>query len=184
MKMTNFENGVRIPFIVRAPWLATSVGRKSNALVEIVDLYTTLSDLAGVPLPTTDSRPVQGTSLRAAMIGSPHSSNYSFSQFAKRGSFGVCMECHPTGNGAADAMGFSVRSATYRYTMWLQWNKTAGVPIWDKIVAEELYDHRTDDGTDFDCCENENVVNATDVVSVAARHELAGALRAQFHNDQ
>lgn len=159
-KMTNFELGVRIPMIIRAPWylyavkttlclwvrrsnfsfckrrsicqdrlgsnkrwtgrvcacrrLAGSIGRRSEAMAEIVDLYKTLADLTGVPLPTDNSHPVMGRSLKPAMAGGLHPNNYSFSQFAKTGksvdaAFGTCMGCHPSGSGAADFMGFSVR---------------------------------------------------------------------------
>ena len=56
-KMTNFENGVRIPFIVRAPWLgAAAAGRRSDALAEAVDVYRTLSELAGLPVPAMGER--------------------------------------------------------------------------------------------------------------------------------
>ena len=48
----------------RAPWIAASVGASSRALVELVDIYPTVLDLLGVPLPTGDSVPVDGTSLR------------------------------------------------------------------------------------------------------------------------
>ena len=100
-KMTNFELGVRIPFLVRAPFLPSSIGMRSDALVEIVDLYKTLADLAGIPLPKNDSRAVQGHSLAGIMRGDAPPSNYSFSQFAKSGPddapFGVCMTCYPQG---------------------------------------------------------------------------------------
>lgn len=48
-KMTNYENGVRVPLIFRAPWVQTKPGgTKTTALAEAVDLYRTLADLAGV----------------------------------------------------------------------------------------------------------------------------------------
>ena len=191
MKMTNFELGVRIPMIIRAPWLEGSVGRRSDALAEVVDLYKTLADLTGVPLPTDNSHPVMGRSLKPAMAGGLHPNNYSFSQFAKVGkgvasAFGVCMSCHPSGSGAADFMGFSVRSADFRWTEWFRYDKEAGAPMWDKdSAAAELYDHRGDlgDGRSFDDFENENLENSTEPELVAARAELRAALRAQFQHD-
>jgi arylsulfatase A-like enzyme len=190
-KMTNFENGVRIPFLLRVPWLSGSVGRRSDALVEIVDLYKTLSELAGIPLPTDDSRPVQGVSLVPALTGGPNPSNYSFSQFAKSGPdtapFDVCMSCFPDGRSAADFMGFSVRSAGWRYTEWYRYNKTAGAPNWRELFATELYDHRDDHGDDFDGFENVNVaINGTvptDPSAAAAVAELKSVLLAQFQHD-
>ena len=35
--MTNFELGVRVPLIIRAPWLPRSIGKKTSALAEAVD---------------------------------------------------------------------------------------------------------------------------------------------------
>ena len=46
-KMTNFELGVRVPLIIRTPWLPESVGVKMNALAEAVDLFPTFASLAG-----------------------------------------------------------------------------------------------------------------------------------------
>ena len=63
-KRTLWELSTRVPFVVRAPWIAASVGASSRALVELVDIYPTVLDLLGVPLPTGDSVPVDGTSLR------------------------------------------------------------------------------------------------------------------------
>jgi len=38
-KMTNFELGVRDPLMIRTPWLPNSVGGRTPALVEAVDLF-------------------------------------------------------------------------------------------------------------------------------------------------
>ena len=46
-KMTNFELGVHIPLIIRAPWIASSVGGETAVLAEMVDMYPTLAALAG-----------------------------------------------------------------------------------------------------------------------------------------
>ena len=100
---------MRIPFIIRAPWLAGSIGRRSGALVEVVDLFRTLTDLAGIPVPTAESHAVAGESVVPAMTGGARISNFSFSQFAKSGPdgapFGTCMGCLPTGHSAADLWG-------------------------------------------------------------------------------
>ncbi len=39
-KMTNFELGVRVPLMIRAPWKAAGMGKRSSALVELVDMYS------------------------------------------------------------------------------------------------------------------------------------------------
>ena len=38
-KMTNWENGVRVPLIIRAPWAQQRGGVQTDALAEAVDLY-------------------------------------------------------------------------------------------------------------------------------------------------
>lgn len=49
-KMTNFENGTRVPLIVSRPGMKTT-GQHTRALVELVDLYPTLAQLCDLPLP-------------------------------------------------------------------------------------------------------------------------------------
>jgi arylsulfatase A-like enzyme len=73
-KRTVFEGGVRVPLVVAGPHVAAR-GSRSAALVEIVDLFVTVAELAGVPLvdvagggsgfPLAGSevRPVDGRSL-------------------------------------------------------------------------------------------------------------------------
>ena len=51
-KYTNFELGARVPLLVRAPWLPASAGRMAQGLVELVDAYPTVAELAGTPAPT------------------------------------------------------------------------------------------------------------------------------------
>ena len=43
-KRTNWELGTRVPLIMRVPWLPQSVGQRSRALVELVDVYPTICD--------------------------------------------------------------------------------------------------------------------------------------------
>ena len=47
-KMTEGENGVRVPLIFRAPWMQAKPGLRSSQLAESVDLYRTLADLSGL----------------------------------------------------------------------------------------------------------------------------------------
>lgn len=61
-KMTNTENGVRIPLMFRAPWAQQSAGMRSAELAEAVDLYRTLADLSGVGVETVEAD-VDGVSL-------------------------------------------------------------------------------------------------------------------------
>jgi arylsulfatase A-like enzyme len=48
-KHCNFETSLNAPLIVSAPWMRTE--QRCDALVEFVDIYPTLCELAGLPLP-------------------------------------------------------------------------------------------------------------------------------------
>jgi arylsulfatase A-like enzyme len=53
-----------VPLIVRAPHLPHSAGRRTSALVELVDVMPTLAELAGLPPPTVNpgEAPLDGIS--------------------------------------------------------------------------------------------------------------------------
>jgi iduronate 2-sulfatase len=55
-----FEEATRVPFIISVPWLKDQHGRGTRKITELVDLYPTLAELAGVPAPDT----LQGKSLK------------------------------------------------------------------------------------------------------------------------
>ena len=54
-----FEESTRVPFILSVPWITTSHGHASNQITELVDLYPTLAELAGLTPPIN----LQGQSL-------------------------------------------------------------------------------------------------------------------------
>ena len=86
--MTNFELGVHIPLIIRAPFIKQSVGQETAVLAEMVDMFPTLAALAGLPDPRTvrGSEGINGTSLLPAMEN-PRNATFlkpaAFSQFSK-----------------------------------------------------------------------------------------------------
>lgn len=116
VKHTNFEVDTRVPLIVRAPGMPAA-GRRTDALVETVDLYPTLSDLAGLPAPAH-----QGYSF-APLLRDPTRpwKSAAFSQY-------------PRGGGV---MGRGIRTDRYHYIEW-QRRETG------EVLARELYDHRSD----------------------------------------
>ncbi len=115
-KHTNFEIDTRVPLIVRVPGAETA-GQKTEALVELVDIYPFLCDAAGLPQPAH----LQGTSF-APLLDQPTQSwnETALSQF-------------PRGGGV---MGYSLRTDRYRFT---KWQKSDGT-----VVATELYDLKKD----------------------------------------
>jgi iduronate 2-sulfatase len=126
-KQTNYEIDARVPFIVRAPG-AKGNGKPCAGLVELLDIYPTLCDLAGLPIQPQ----LEGKSI-APLLADPTQPGKSaaFSQFPRR-------------QGEQRLMGYSMRTDRYRYVEWL--DRSNG-----NIAAQELYDHVTDDA------ENENI---------------------------
>lgn len=116
-KHTNFEIDTKAPLIISVPGMK-SKGKKTEALVELVDIYPSLCDVAGLPMP----RHLQGTSFRPLLedAGLPWK-QAAFSQY-------------PRGN----VMGYSLRSDRYRFTRWQKKNAP------DEVVALELYDLQND----------------------------------------
>jgi len=131
-KHTDFETSTRSLLICSAPG-QKAPGRKTDALVEFVDIYPTLCDLCGLPLPDG----LEGASF-APLLDQPDRpwKTAAFSQY-------------PRGN----YMGYSIRTDRYRYTEW----RRCG----EKPVAVELYDHLNDPGENINIAgrpENRDIV--------------------------
>lgn len=183
-KMTNSEAGTRVPLFFRAPWIDTAVGVKTAALAELVDLYPTLSELAGLALPTgTGGADLGGTSLvpvfklptktvrDVALSQFPRcwQNNSGFDMNSLEGpgdetnktlSWHSMSDCHWVRPSALDYMGYSMRTDTHRIIQWMKWDGLKLAPHWDQIVGLELYDHSHISQLDIsylDLAENENL---------------------------
>lgn len=97
-KVTLFDIGAKVPFIVRVPG-TTRPGSQSDAMVELIDVYPTLSELAGL----STSQPLQGTSLVPQLKDSAakHSRKYAYSVVSR-----------------GKNLGYAVRSQQWRYGKW------------------------------------------------------------------
>ena len=129
-KQTCFEMANRQPLIVYAPGKAGN-GSKSSALVESVDLYPTLCELAGLPIPTT----LEGTSM-VPLLEDPARTwkAAAFSQFPR-----PARSSRPKVQAESDdKMGYSMRTDRYRYIEWRFVERP------EVIAARELYDHQSD----------------------------------------
>lgn len=151
-KMTNFDVATRTPMIVRVPGRHSRGGDKTNALVELVDIYPSLAELCGLELPSH----LEGTSF-APLIAEPDRSwkPAVFSQYPRR----VEGKYRPS----VDPVGYSMRTERYRYTEWTTPN--------EGVVATELYDLENDPA------ENHNVVGRAghqDLVKMLAAKLHAG----------
>jgi iduronate 2-sulfatase len=111
-KHGNFELDLRVPLIVYRPRQRPG---SSPALVELVDLFPTLTDLCA--LPAVAQR--EGVSV-APLLKKPalRWKRAAFSQYQRRG----------------NVMGYTLTDGQWRYTEWQQPDGA--------VVAKELYDHR------------------------------------------
>eukprot|EP00039_Didymoeca_costata_P018294 m.332939 g.332939 ORF g.332939 m.332939 type:complete len:389 (-) comp17032_c0_seq1:1642-2808(-) len=162
-KMTNFELAVHIPMIIRVPWMKHSIGKSTQVLAEMIDMYPTLAQLAGLPDPylLNGSEGINGTSLYSVFEDPTNTSvkTTAFSQFAKKNTTDVHPEFFRNGT---NIMGYSVRVKDWRYTCWFKFNNETIVPELDYILGTELYDHRNDSGLYLDDPgETVNLVNVS-----------------------
>jgi len=128
-KHTNFEVAAHAPMIISVPGMK-AVGKTSQALTEFVDIFPTLCELAGLPIPEH----VEGTSYKP-LLGNADLD-------WKKAAFTV----YPRKvKGIGVVMGTSMRTDRYRYAEWR--NDEAG------FLELELYDHQNDPK------ENYNIAN-------------------------
>jgi iduronate 2-sulfatase len=135
-KHTDFENATKAPLIVSAPWIKSNT---TTSLSEFVDVFPTLCELAGVPIPNT----LDGKSLVPVMMDPTVKVNeYAVSQYPRSLK---AAEAKKLGLESRDIMGYSIRTDKYRYTVWMNNNFRSNEPFSkDRIYARELYDYEKD----------------------------------------
>ncbi|MDA0348088.1 MAG: sulfatase [Verrucomicrobia bacterium] len=115
-KMTNFEIATRVPLMIAAPGIKPG---RTNTLSELVDLYPTLCDLAGIEAPKN----LEGKTL-VPVLEKP-SKTFSSVALSQHVRF------------KERYMGRALRTDRYRFVLWED-SKTG------QIVERELYDHNAD----------------------------------------
>ena len=152
--------------MVRVPWKHASMGARTPVRVELVDLYRTLVDLAGLDSRTVQPD-VQGTSL-APLFDSPATPPPALTNNSAFSQIGSCncttythgewtgLECN-AGRCAAvavsmfDFMGYTMRTPDgFRYTLWAPMDNVTLRVNFNGTLYDELYNQTADDGTDFD----------------------------------
>ncbi len=135
-KHTNFEDATRAPLIIAAPGLKPA---KTNSQTEHIDIFPTLCELAGVNIPAK----LDGKSL-VPLMKYPAASvkEYSVSQYPRSN---ASAENERLGYADANAMGYSIRTKQYRYTIWMSNGFRSNKPFDSKlIIGKELYDYKKD----------------------------------------
>lgn len=120
-KHTNCENDTNAPLLLSVPGMKQR-GVHTDALVEFVDVYPTLAELAGLPPPVH----LEGKSFKLLL----DDSNRPWKQAA--------FSQYPRNVAGRALMGYSMRTVRYRFTVWVE-RADHG-----KIDAIELYDHQAD----------------------------------------
>jgi len=169
-KATNYEIATRVPLIVSAPGMKAS--RCTSGLVEFLDMYPTLCELASLPVPSH----VEGKSFMP-LLNNPdlEAKSAAFSQFpcpalrewAARpfqphmrkifknliektevqiqDEFGDVWSRELFEN---HLMGYTMRTDRYRFVRWVDVRNP------EKALAVELYDHQTDSDETVNLAEN------------------------------
>lgn len=123
-KTSNFELDARVPMIISLPGQNKSF--ETDSLVELLDIYPTLTDLCGLNAPEE----LQGKSLNPIFKNlKAEIKPYAFTQHTR--------PAYPSEKEPLKAMGYSIRSSKFRYTRWEE-IKTK------ELIAEELYNHSVD----------------------------------------
>jgi arylsulfatase A-like enzyme len=162
-KQTNYLDDTRVPLIIRIPGTMKAGktgtgGQVCSQLTESVDLYPTLCELAGLPLPE-----VLGGKSMVPIMENPvlPGKEAVFTQFHRR------PRITPDGG---RYMGYSMITETYHYVEWYTWDnqdKEAGT-----LEAVELYDLESDPD------ENRNLANQPGYSDI--RSDLARVMKAKW----
>jgi len=162
-KSTNYEDASRAPLIIVAPGLGKSI--RTTSLTELLDVYPTLCELAGLPLPNH----LQGKSLVPIMRDAGFQlheaaitqSSTIDSHMGRQLVAGLLDD----ESGIDSVMGWTLRTPRYRYVEWRKAVISGGERSFEaNAVAVELYDYNADP------LERENL---------AGKPEYAGVLASQ-----
>jgi len=134
-KHTVFEQATKAPLIIAAPRIK---GGKTNSQTEFVDVFPTICNLAGLPIPNQ----LDGKSLKPLMLNNKASvKEYSISQYPRKLKK---EEAASLGYKKGNLMGYTLRTNQYRYTIWMNDFTSKQAFEASKVYATELYDYEKD----------------------------------------
>ncbi|MFT5128389.1 MAG: iduronate 2-sulfatase [Rhodothermales bacterium] len=124
-KTSNFELDAHVPLITRFPGHGKA-GQRSPALVELVDMYPSIVEACGLPVPSS----LEGRSF-LPLLANPQLpwKPAAFTQHPRPAYYGK----------KPGVIGYSMRTDRYRYTEWRKFGSS-------DVLATELYDHSLDPG--------------------------------------
>jgi iduronate 2-sulfatase len=140
-KVTLRELDAQVPLLVSVPG---SLGTTTDAIVEYVDLYPTLSELCDL----TDPVGLDGRSF-LKVLKNPG---------AEFRSAALTQVCRPWSNNVPiETMGYSIRTPGYRFTQWVDHNTKT-------ILSEEIYDLKED------LYQRNNLIKQSGISDVVSAH--------------
>lgn len=145
-KQDNLEQATHAPLIIATPQYKGN--QKAQGLSEFVDVFPTLTDLAGLKTPEG----LAGKSL-VPILKNPkiEGKTYVQSQYPRKGD---------------KIMGYTIRTKQYRYIAWYQQNfRKDKVLATASPVAVELYDYKKD------ALETENLATKSEYKAILKEHE-------------
>jgi len=171
-KLTLFETDNRVPFMIHIPGV-TDGGMRTSKLVEMVDIFPTLVELAGFdpmdrcPVPSNDIELCSEGRSILPLFEDPDASDWDNTVFWQHSRDGHHDEIVP------NAMAYSIRVDNYRYTEYVN-VKDNGDQTWDTLWDkpadhEELYDLEIDP--------QERINRYNDPEYLVVKEELAEKLR-------
>lgn len=176
-KHNNYEATVRAPMLLHVPSVTGVTPNSVTARpVEMVDLFPTLAELAGLPVPQTC--PENSTLVKTCVEGSSLVPLISEANGMSVGSNvpwkDVAFSQYPRKAGRSSVMGYTLRTKDYRYTEWVGYDSINYRPVFSNVYGKELYVHGP--GADPDKEEAQNQADSPAYAQVVA--DLAQKLRA------
>jgi len=171
-KLTLFETDNRVPFMIHIPGV-TDQGMRSSKLVEMVDIFPTLVELAGFetmdrcPIPSNDIQLCSEGRSILPLFEDPDKLDWDNTIFWQHSRGGHHDDIVP------NQMAYSIRVDHYRYTEYLEvkdHGDQTWEPLWDEPADhEELYDLEIDS--------QERINRYNDPEYIVVKEELAKKLR-------
>ncbi|MEP4095825.1 sulfatase [Reichenbachiella sp.] len=137
-KHSNYEQATRTPLIFAGP--GVDEGLKNKSTVELIDVFPTVCNLAGIEPPND----LDGENLSPILNAQAEKvKDYAISQYPRR----CNVVASVIGKYPEDCtlMGYAVRNDKFRYVAWVEGNYEDRTTFDESmIVSEELYNYETD----------------------------------------
>ncbi|CAK1551588.1 unnamed protein product [Leptosia nina] len=143
-KYNNFDVALKVPLIIYHP---EKHPKTVEAPVELIDLFPTLIELAGIKnvskcKNTSQISCYEGSSLLPLMSNQKTDKKFAISQYPRPSIIPQSNTDKPRLKDI-EIMGYSIRTKKYRYTEWISFNRQF-IRDWNTVYGVELYDHIKD----------------------------------------